>query len=375
MTESAPLRIAHFIDTQNKGGAEVTLMDLCLFQKEAGHEVMVFHHNNPYLAEECKRHDIAQYDIPAHRLYKSTYTLPLYAITLAKKLKKLKIDILHSHLFGPITGNALAARLAGRRHIGTLHDIYMIEEKPARARLLQLASILRTKLVCVSRNMTEFYDRHLQFSSTEIHTIYNAARKPEPPSAETSLALKTKYHIAEQDMIISAVGRLVPLKRVDKIIKALQEINLPHVKLVIIGDGPESKSLRTLTTALKLEEQVIFTGEITNVSDLLYLSHVFTQFSSTEGLSISIIEALACKLPCVVSDVGGNSELVADGQTGYVVASDRDDLLATRLHELLDNEALRNKFGNEAHLRFKEYFIFEQFQDSYLKLYTANKPN
>ena len=372
MTAPSALRIAHFIDTQNKGGAEVTLMDLCLYQKQAGHEVIVFHHDNAYLAKECKRNQIEQVDIPSHRLYKSTYTLPLYALSLASKLKKLNIDVLHSHLFGPITGNALATRLAGCKHIGTLHDIYMIEEKPARARLLQLASMLQTTLVCVSRNMADFYIKHLGNTDSKILTIYNATRIPTSPSIETRLELMSRYSITDEDLIITAVGRLVPLKRVDRIIKALHVFDRSDVKLFIIGDGPEATHLRSIVKTLNLETQVVFTGEIHNVSDLLHLSHIFTQFSSTEGLSVSIIEAMACKLPCVVSDVGGNSELVIDGQSGYVVNSERDDLFIQNIRELLDDENQRVQFGNQAFSHFKNHFTFEKFQSTYLDLYSED---
>ena len=367
MAEFTTLRIAHFIDTQNKGGAEVTLMDLCVHQKQAGHDVIVFHHNNTYLTDECNRHQIEQFAIPAYRLYKSTYTLPLYAIFFAKKLKNLKLDVLHSHLFGPITGNAAAAKLSNTRHIGTLHDIYMIEEKPVRARLLQLANKLQTRLVCVSQNMSDFYVNCL--NTSKILTIYNAARIPKIPSPEVIADLMAQYQIADQDVIISAVGRLVPLKRVQRIITALHDIDRDDIKLIIIGDGPELASLQSLTASLKLENQVIFTGEITNVNDLLYISNIFTQYSSTEGLSRSIIEAMACKLPCVVSDVGGNSELIKHEQSGYVVASESDDLLTSNLLKLINDEELRSQFGNQAFSLFNDHFTFDRFQNAYLDLY------
>ncbi len=372
MTEYPTLRIAHFIDTQNKGGAEVTLVDLCIYQKQAGHDVIVFHHNNDYIAKSCDQHQIKQVDIPAYRFYKKTYTLPLYAISFAGKLKQLNIDVLHSHLFGPITGNALATRITGCLHVGTLHDIYMIEDKPARAKLLQLASKLRTQLVCVSNNMAGFYIKRMKSTPETILTIYNAARVPKQPSAEARHKLITRYLITENDLVITAVGRLVPLKRVDRIIRSLSTINRTDVKLIIIGDGPEAPSLQSLVTALKLEDQVIFTGEISNVSDLLYLSHIFTQFSSTEGLSVSIIEAMACKLPCVVSNVGGNAELIVEGKTGYVIDSERDDLLTSGLRKLLEDKEQRSQFGARAFSHFNNHFTFEKFQHAYLDLYRAN---
>jgi len=365
--------IAHFIDTQNKGGAEVTLIDLAIYQKSAGFDVSVFHHNNAFLDDQCQQHGIKTVAIPAHKFYKHTYTLPLYSLIFAYKLRKSRIDVLHSHLFGPITGNAFATKLSGIRHIGTLHDIYMIQDKPVRIKLLSMSHWLGTRLVCVSNDMASFYKRYLSLNSEKITTIYNAAQINEQPTAEKRQDLFKRYSISNSKIIITTVGRLVPLKRIDWIINALSAIDkilLDDVNLLIIGDGPEKNNLLELAEK-KLPGKVLFTGEISDVSDILNISDIYVQFSNTEGLSRSIIEALSCKLPCIVSDVGGNRELVIHNKNGFVIpASDRTQF-TEKLNKLIHDESYRKKYGQASYEHYKLNFDFDKFQKKYLKIYNS----
>jgi glycosyltransferase involved in cell wall biosynthesis len=373
MTNSLPV-IAHFIDTQNKGGAEVTMMDLVIYQHRTGRNVIVFHHHNKYIADKCQQLDIKTASIPAHKHYKRTYTLPLYAVALARKLKQYDVDILHSHLFGPATANALACWLTNIRHIATLHDVYMIEDKPIRAKLLQLSCKLGTKLVCVSKDMEKFYRQRLNLDKGELKTIYNASEVNTAPSGENRSALLKLYDLDPDKIVISTIGRLVPLKRIDWIITALSSLDknlLANVKLVVIGDGPEKKPLIALAEEI-LPGKAVFTGEITNVSDLLNLSDIYVQFSNTEGLSRSIIEALSCRLPCIVSDVGGNREIVINGCNGYLLDSLDHQNLVESLATLIKNGSNRTEMGKASFNHFKECFNFGHFQTEYVRLYQNN---
>jgi glycosyltransferase involved in cell wall biosynthesis len=374
MIPAKPLHIAHFIDTQNKGGAEVTMMDLCIHQKETGHDVTVIHHENPFIDELCIRHGIRQCAIPAYKLYKSTIKLPLYALFLAKRLKNLNIDILHSHLFGPITGNALPAKLCGCRHIGTLHDIYMIEEKPIRAKLLSFCHFLGTHLVCVSIDMAEFYKKRLSLENDGITTIYNASQKPKPLSDNDRQKIYNQYDINDSKLILTTVGRLVTLKRIDWIIDAIGAIDSvlqKNTTLLVIGDGPERDKLVALAEK-KITSNVIFTGEVLNVNGFLQISDIYIQFSSTEGLSRSIIEAISCGLPCVVSDVGGNRELVIDDHNGYVIPAHDGQQLTRTLSALIKDDQSLRALGSASYTHFLKNFDFLRFQKSYIDIYSPN---
>ena len=247
----------------------------------------------------------------------------------------------------------------------------MLEEKASRIKLLSLSNKLGTKLVSVSKDMSDFYVKCLHLDKAEMTTIYNASIIETKPSPFTKKNIFDQYSLSDDDIIITTVGRLVTLKRVDWIINAFSNIDNianKNVKLIIIGDGPEYANLSALTKKNNLHN-IIFTGEIQNVNELLYLSDIYVQFSNTEGLSRSIIEALSCQLPCIVSDVGGNRELVLNNINGYLLNASDLDSLTEALTRLLVNDEKRTFFGELSFAHFNKHFNFDKFQTSYLSLY------
>ena len=336
-------RIAHFIETDIPGGAEQVMLDLCLSIKDGMPEfspvVLTFGHQ--WTIDQCKQKGIEHITLPYHQFFKKTWLLPIFGILFAIWLKRRNINLLHSHLFGPITGSAFATFLAHIPHIGTLHDIYMIEEKPIRIKLIKLASKLGTRLITVSQQMNAFYAKEI--ARDKLQTIYNGIN--------TSAYTPVK-HATSSTVKIICVGRLIKLKQVDKIITAcISLLNKYDIDLTVIGDGPEINMLKEISK--KYLEKIHFMGQQNNIEQYLQLADIFIQFSTTEGLSRSIIEASSSGLPCIVSDVGGNHEIVIEQKTGYVISPDDEPALLTSLENLICDKQLRRKFG----LAAREYAI------------------
>lgn len=366
-----PLRIAHFIETSIPGGAEKLLLDICLAAKEAGYEPILLHFNHPYFKQQCMLHGIQHYIVPGQKAFKSTRTLWRFALIFKRFLKEHKIDLLHSHLFGPITGAAAAAFLAGIPHIGTLHDIYMVEEKMIRIRLLQVAALLKTQLVTVSKSMEYFYQRKGFFPKKSLRTIYNGVRIPASLHPTEAIQLRQQLNIPANDIIIINVGRLVSLKRHDLLLKAASklDVNIPFT-ILIIGDGPEMGNIQKQIEHYQLQANVILTGHRHDVDRLLKMSDIFIQCSDTEGLSMSIIEAMAACLPCVVTDVGGNHELVHNNKNGWRVPASDSEALTERLQTLLLNIDDRKRMGNISYTMASETFSHANSMQAYLDLYS-----
>lgn len=119
------------------------------------------------------------------------------------------------------------------------------------------------------------------------------------------------------------VGRLSKEKRVDLILKAFGLVvkEIPSATMTIVGDGPEREILKNLCRTMDLENSVVWTGFVENVQDALNGSKVFVLFSETEGLPTALMQAMACGLLCISNDVGNISDVLVNGETGFIVDS------------------------------------------------------
>lgn len=359
------MRIGQFIDTYSLGGAEMVVAELSLALTAAGHEPVILHVGNEHLDRHCRRFGLQQRIIPALRAYKSTKTLPLFALQFARFLRREGIEALHAHLFGPVTAAAMAGRLAGIPTVGTLHDVYSVAEKPQRIRLLQLSALLGCRLVTVSENMRDFYRSGARFAPQQLDTVYNGVRLP-----ETAPITRAELGLPADAFIVLCVGRLVELKRHELLIQAVAEVSRTRpTYLLCAGDGPRREALQQRAAELGMNEQVRFLGNRDDIPNLLRGADVFALASDTEGLSCSILESMAAGIPAVVTDVGGNRELIRDGETGCLVPRGDADALRKALLLLLDKPEQRRQMGRAAKQRARALFSLDAMTAAYSRLY------
>ncbi len=167
---------------------------------------------------------------------------------------------------------------------------------------------------------------------------------------------------------LGTTTRLVAVKDVELLLETASFLRRTHpsVELVVMGDGPERGRLEARATELGLRDAVIFTGRVADVPERLRDLDVFLITSLYEGgVSMSVLEAMAAGLPVVVTAAGGVEEAVVDGETGFVVARDRERgalaaALAERAATLLDDPALRARMGAAGALRVRAEFTVER---------------
>jgi|SRR3989344_5236872 len=185
-------------------------------------------------------------------------------------------------------------------------------------------------------------------SEENICVIYNAVPTEEKGIIPAEIAALPRP-------LVVAVGRLVPWKNIDGVIDALANTN---TSLVIVGDGPLRASL-TEHARRTLSGRHAFVGALSHADTLavLAIADVFVLNSSYEGLSHVLIEALALGTPTIATAVGGNPEVVTDGETGILVASDNPTRLAEALASLLANAPLRTRLGVNAKISAKRFSV------------------
>jgi glycosyltransferase involved in cell wall biosynthesis len=167
------------------------------------------------------------------------------------------------------------------------------------------------------------------------------------------------------------VGRLQAPKDTLTLVRALAELPRGVCEAVIVGDGPDRTTVENEVRRLGLESVVQLAGERNDVPELLAASDVFVLSSRSEGLPLSILEAMAAGLPVVATSVGGVSELVVEEETGLLVPPGDPQALAGAIERLLGDSTLRRRLGGAGRLRAEQRFDLVSTCQAHLDLYSA----
>lgn len=156
---------------------------------------------------------------------------------------------------------------------------------------------------------------------------------------QRNLALREQLGLSQNDFVLISMGDLISRKNYAIVIQAIAKLNNPNIHYLICGEGPELNSLQKLTNELNLQSQIHFLGYRIDIITLLQLSDIFILSSIQEGLSRSVMEAMACGLPCIVSNIRGNVDLIDDKKGGFLCDLDADSF-AQNIAQLINNPVL-----------------------------------
>ena len=182
--------------------------------------------------------------------------------------------------------------------------------------------------------------------------------------------IRKKYDLNNNILILGTSCRLTPLKRIDKLIKFMSELCTPdqEIKLYIAGDGPELDNLKDLVKRLKIEDTVEFLGHLEDLSELYSVFDVFCLPSEIEGMSNSVLEAMACELPIIATDILPNRELIDEGKGGYLISFKDNQEFQERIEKLLDKR-IRRIMGKYNRHKVSSRFSLEKRIEKEFKIY------
>jgi glycosyltransferase involved in cell wall biosynthesis len=284
---------------------------------------------------------------------------PGLALRLAKRFRHWQPDVIHTHddrahLYGTFAGRlARVPRLIHTRHGRSPHL------SRRQKMLVNAASRLIDRFVCVSDDIARLAVRN-GVRADRVTTICNgidvrrfAYRGPQPEGPAV------------------LVARLSPEKDIDTLLHAAALVVRQDAafRLEIAGDGPCLPSLRQTAAALGLDGHVRFLGQVRDVPALLARAGLFVLSSLSEGISLTLLEAMACGLPLVATRVGGNPEVVADGETGFLVTPQNPAALADALLRLRRDPSLGVRLGEAGHRRVEANFDIRRMVANYEALY------
>ena len=165
--------------------------------------------------------------------------------------------------------------------------------------------------------------------------------------------------IAEKEIVLVTVGRLVARKGIHQLIRMMVHFRDKPVRLLILGSGPQERTLRQEAIQGKVDGQVMFMGHVeeTDKFNYLQLSDFYVSTSQHEGFGIVFLEAMACGLPVICYNHGGQTDFLCDEETGYLVPLNDHELFLKRCRILVENRDLRKMMGDHNRKKVEEYYI------------------
>jgi glycosyltransferase involved in cell wall biosynthesis len=218
---------------------------------------------------------------------------------------------------------------------------------------LKQADIIRT----VSIKKKEYLINNFSIPAKKIYVSPVFVDRQKIENTKSEFSLRNLY---PDDFIFLTVGRLVPVKNIALQIRAIKQLNLEKVKLIIIGQGPQKINLKTLVEQNNIQEQVIFVdGYVKNVADYYKSADCLLITSNMEGYCMVVAEAVLADLPVIMTDVGCAGDLVENGVNGFVVPVNDLEALLSKMKKVIEDQKILLDFKTK-HTIYKEKILDQQ---------------
>ncbi|ETX01917.1 MAG: hypothetical protein ETSY1_05550 [Candidatus Entotheonella factor] len=289
---------------------------------------------------------------------------------LAHRLRQAQPDVVHTHGWGTLVEGGMAAKLA-RVPVWVHGEHGTMETRRHNIWVQRIMWRLADQLLSVSENHRHALAHAIGAPVARIQAIPNGVALDRFGRQVDAAAWRQSFHIPADHVVIGSVGRLVEVKHYHHLITALA--GLIHQRMpvsgVLIGDGPLRSALEEQAQSLGIAERVHFLGRREDVPSLLPLLDMFALTSRSEGMSNTILEAMASGLPVVATAVGGTPEMVIDGETGRLVPPRDPQALEAALAQLLADADQRRHMGRQARRRAETMFSLPVMIRAYEQLY------
>lgn len=372
----APHRILFIIDWFHRtGGTEKHLAQLVAGLRAWAFDsaVVVFDRGENPLLERMVAAGVPVIHLPVGREYVPNALLQAWR--LSRLIRRGHYDIVQTYHQKADTYGALIARSAGVRHlVSSKRDTGQLR-KPLHTFLNRRLSGLFEAIIMAAEGVrTAVVARDRLGAGRRIVTIYNGVDTGEfrPPQAAERAAARARLGFAEGDFVVGMIAGLRPEKNHDVLLAALARLAplIPNLRVLLVGAGPLLEHYRDQVAHGPLAAGTVFTGDVPQVREYAWAMDVGCLTpGSNEGFSNAVIEQMATGLPMIVTDVGGNAEAVAEGESGYVIAPGASDALAQALRRLYEDASLRAAMGRAARARVEERFSLEQMCAAHAQLY------
>ncbi len=350
-----PRRICFFNTTKAWGGGEKWHFDNAKHLFSRNYQVIVATHAKSALNQRVQKTDIPCFGFSINNLS----FLNIFKILKIKKfLQKQQIHTLVMNLSADVKTAGVAAKLAGVKRIIYRRGSAIPIKNSISNRFL--FSKIINEILCNSQETkhTIVKNNAKLFPAENLWVIYNGIDLEEYDERKSKPLIEKENDI----LYLGNAGRMVEQKGQDILLEVAAVLKQRDIqfKLLIAGDGKLEKSLKEKAAHLKLNENVIFTGFLSNIKDLMRSIDVFVLSSHWEGFGYVLAEAMACEKPVVAFDISSNPEIVQHNHTGFLVRYPDKNKMAEKICELYQDKDLRQKMGQEGRRRCESKFDFKK---------------
>ena len=283
-------------------------------------------------------------------------------LDLKNIIKNKKIDVLHSHLIKSFFIGYLLKRIYFRDVKLIFHEHGKIFKKNWLYNLFLRRVKKKVDLfIAVSEATKRKLMEDIKIEEEKIKVLYNFVDlekfNPEVLKRGDKNRERNKLGIKEGDFVIGFAGRLSKVKGCDYLLKAIQYINIPNFKVLIAGDGSERKKLEKLAENLNIKEKIIFLGYVKQILNFYGIINVLVVPSKSESFGISTIEAQACGIPVIASDVGALNELIKNEENGLLFEFANEKDLAEKIELIEKDKELRERLIKNGLFSVKKFSL------------------
>jgi glycosyltransferase involved in cell wall biosynthesis len=350
------LKILYIIGQLGIGGAEKQLIQLVTHLDRSKYKPIVcsLSKNSP-LASQLAKEGIKVVILP--RRYKPDLTRAWFVTQCARMVQP---TLIHTYLFVGDTWGRIAGKI--------LNIPVIISERSTEDYKLSLFNIIdqllaksTSAVIANSIAGSMAAKKRGKIEADIVKVIYNGIDVNSFSDKSKRSMVREEFGIGD-DLLLGTIGRLDPPKDYKTLFLAVRDIisEFPKIKLLCVGDGKQRIELQQFACNIRIEDSIIFTGMRSDIKDLLSAIDIFVFSSLREGIPNVILEAMAASLPVVATNVGGVSELVVEGSTGYLVPPECPMRLSKAIIEILNDSTLASSLGRHGQLHAQECFSVEK---------------
>jgi len=364
-------RVLQVVLSLNPGGTERLVVELARRLQDRAPAMVCCLDNAGAWARELEPHGI---EVVA--LERGSGFRPMLGRCVADLARRHDATVIHAHHYSPFVYSCLSrVWRPGSRVVFTEHGRLSDTPPSAKRRLAnRILAWFPSRVFAVSEDLK----RHLEgegFAPDALEVIYNGIEVGPVPDAALRAEVRQTLGAAAGTFVVGTIARLDPVKDLGTLIDAAATLRgvLP-IAVVIVGDGPERRSLEAAAKRLGIEGEVRFLGHREDARRWLAGCDAYVNCSISEGVSLTILEAMAAALPIVATRVGGTPEVV-DAASGRLIPSRDARALSEALLQLARNPGVRAALGRSARQRLETRFTLERMVREYADVYTSVTAN